>query len=352
MHKQTGLLSSWRRGGWRLNVVTAIVTGVVVGVVTFGPSAFAQAPRRAAPIVPVGDESEKSKPPVDEVSPPASDSATAPNTTGAATERAASAKTQPTTATPAHKPRLLVLDFASDTKEADDAAKSIRDLVTSGLVDADGFEVLSGSDLTEMISLEADKAAAGCSEADCLAEIAGALGAEFVVTGRVGKLGTLYVVKVSMLEPARARTVVHETYEVESLEALAFMLKPAGVRMTALAQSKTVPKGFAQTEVEDEYYAAYDAAAPVTEVEKEKSLLASTLLYSGLGFLGTAFATGVLAVCGVGYALYIVQNPKSAGDPDKALARIGGTAALAVGGGALLVFFGSGVVTIFGAVLE
>lgn len=48
----------------------------------------------------------------------------------------------------------------------------------------------------------------GCGDSSCLAEIAGAMGAEFVVFGDVGKLGETFVINLNLFDNNAVRPSV------------------------------------------------------------------------------------------------------------------------------------------------
>lgn len=61
------------------------------------------------------------------------------------------------------------------------------------------FEVLSRDDIRKMLSHEQDKALLGCDDAGCMADIGGALGAEALVAGDVGKVGDKYLINLQRI---------------------------------------------------------------------------------------------------------------------------------------------------------
>ena len=58
-----------------------------------------------------------------------------------------------------------------------------------------------------MIGMAVEKQKLGCQEVSCLAEIGGALGAERMVTGTLGRLGETYLFAVQLIDVAHARVV-------------------------------------------------------------------------------------------------------------------------------------------------
>lgn len=122
---------------------------------------------------------------------------------------------------------LLVCAFllapASALAEVDRSSlATLTSLVTIALSESGRFEVVSSSDVREVIALEAERQAMGCeSDASCLAEVAGAIGARFVVFGQLGKLGSLYVLTLNLFDSDAATAASRVVTKGETLESLA-----------------------------------------------------------------------------------------------------------------------------------
>jgi hypothetical protein len=71
-----------------------------------------------------------------------------------------------------------------------------------------GVSVLAESDVAALLGVEKKRQiVTGCSDSGCLAELGGALGADRVVHGSVGRVGSSLVVTISSLDAPRSRTV-------------------------------------------------------------------------------------------------------------------------------------------------
>jgi hypothetical protein len=64
--------------------------------------------------------------------------------------------------------------------------------------------VITQSDVVALLGVEKERAMLGCSDAGCMAQIGGALGADRVVHGSVGRVGSSLVVNLSSLEARKA----------------------------------------------------------------------------------------------------------------------------------------------------
>jgi hypothetical protein len=123
--------------------------------------------------------------------------------------------------------RVLVLDLSDTGGLGPDVVKTVTGVVAVKLSDVKSLDVLSGDDVRRLAELEAERQVAGCDEASCLAELAGALGARYVVFGQLGTLGELIVVNLSLFDSERAEAVGRATAEGRSVERLPGLIGPA-----------------------------------------------------------------------------------------------------------------------------
>src|SRR5690242_2520281 len=94
--------------------------------------------------------------------------------------------------------RTLVMDLKPNGIDVD-TVETINGLIPVVLDENDQLDVLSGADVKQLIALEAQKQSVGCTDdSSCLADVAGALGAELVVFGNAGKLGTLFNLNINL----------------------------------------------------------------------------------------------------------------------------------------------------------
>ncbi len=115
------------------------------------------------------------------------------------------------------RPRLLVLDLRVDDV-AESTARTVQDLLTAEIAKLQRYDVISGADLARLVELETQRQLTDCDADDsCLAEIAGALGAERVVFGSVGRLGELTVISLSLFDTQALRAVRRTTLQLADL---------------------------------------------------------------------------------------------------------------------------------------
>ena len=139
----------------------------------------------------------------------------------------------PAPATAPAKPRLLVLDLKANGV-APDVVSTIQGVIAAAVGDTAAFDVLTGEDVRRLIELEGMKQTAGCdADSSCLAEIAGALGARFVVFGDAGRLGDVVIVNLSLFEVERAASVNRQSLRAEKVEALADVVEDGVFELVA-----------------------------------------------------------------------------------------------------------------------
>jgi len=237
-------------------------------------------------------------------------------------------------AQPAPKPSVIVLDLQPTNADAQ-TAQLITDLVAVSLGRTKHFQVLTSEDVRSVVALEAEKHALGCDDASCLAEIAGAMGADYVLHGSVGALGALFVVNLNLFDSQQAKSIGRESAQVTDRAKL-----PAAIdEMTKILIVELVPEAPVAVS-EPAAPSAPEAAVAPDEPALASADAASPPFLSPL-FLGGAVGAALCAAGTVGLGLYavtqndIVSDPAELGEARKE-ARSTGQLALA-GAGTLAV---------------
>ncbi|HEY4221482.1 MAG TPA: hypothetical protein VGO62_09070, partial [Myxococcota bacterium] len=129
--------------------------------------------------------------------------------------------------------KVIVLDLKAATLSSAESS-AITSLVTVALSEYSAFEVVSGADVREMMTLEGEKQSLGCEESmSCIAEIAGALGARLVAFGQIEKLGTRFIMSVNLQDTKEGKSVGRIALQGDSIDALAAAV-PDAVHRIAL----------------------------------------------------------------------------------------------------------------------
>ncbi len=104
--------------------------------------------------------------------------------------------------------RVLVMDLKGGPEVAGTLTETLGGLLTAEVARRESFESISGEDIRNLVALEGQKQALGCEDSStCLAEIAGALGARFVVFGRLNQVGGQYILQMSLLDASTTQVI-------------------------------------------------------------------------------------------------------------------------------------------------
>lgn len=126
----------------------------------------------------------------------------------------------------AERPKLVVLSLEMPAS-VDPATRGAFDDAVAGEASRKGFfEVVSSREVQSLLGLERQKQLLGCSAdtSACLAELSGALGARFLLTGTLAPLGQSWQLSLQMQDTVKATTVGRSTRIAKNLEALRALL--------------------------------------------------------------------------------------------------------------------------------
>jgi TolB-like protein len=133
---------------------------------------------------------------------------------------------------PAKDEPIQVVVLGLETTELDAGKVALVDgLIADAISRSPKLKVLTKSDIERLAAFETDKAVIGCDEGNCLAEIAGAMGAAYVVFGRIGTLDDLILVQVNLFDANKAEAIGREDVRANSLRELDGKVQPAVQRL-------------------------------------------------------------------------------------------------------------------------
>ena len=138
------------------------------------------------------------------------------------------------------RPRVLVLEPTSEVVDKP-TLNTIASLMLVELSKNPGIDVISANDVKRMAELEGEKQRMGCADSSCLAELAGAMGARYVVFGDVGKLGTLIILNLNLFDSSKATAVNRTTVQASGAEDLPAKLGPGVRELVAPLFGATAP---------------------------------------------------------------------------------------------------------------
>jgi hypothetical protein len=96
------------------------------------------------------------------------------------------------------------------TTPAPEVAATLTEVTAVAAASVRGTEVLSTRDIEKIMELESQKQLVGCNASDCLAELAGALGARLVVFGELGALDDQLVLTLNLYDAESARSIARQ----------------------------------------------------------------------------------------------------------------------------------------------
>ena len=114
--------------------------------------------------------------------------------------------------------RTILLQLKGN-KVDEETVNIISSLVTANLANYEVLELITSTDIKNMASLEAEKQTMGCDdETSCLAELAGAMDARYVIFGDVGQLGPLLILGLNLFDAREAKAVSRMVVQTKDLE--------------------------------------------------------------------------------------------------------------------------------------
>lgn len=108
--------------------------------------------------------------------------------------------------------RVAVMELGGEGVPAA-LVRTLTGIITETLDGLGPFKTLSSADIQSMLEYEAEKQNLGCTDASCLAEIVGALGADYLITGTVTRLGEPYLVQLQLFDVNGAKVEARESRE-------------------------------------------------------------------------------------------------------------------------------------------
>lgn len=133
-------------------------------------------------------------------------------------------------------PTVAVLSLEAN-KSAEESAPGIASLIASRLAESPKLKVLTQADVQTMLSTERQRqllGSASCStQGPCLEELSNAIGARYVVTGRLDQFGDTYLLTVSLLDTFTGRSLARPRAEASSGEDLLLVANAVGDQLLA-----------------------------------------------------------------------------------------------------------------------
>ncbi|MBL8940255.1 MAG: hypothetical protein JNM69_37255 [Archangium sp.] len=135
--------------------------------------------------------------------------------------------------TATEKPKLAVLDLQVSGATAEEGT-ALTDAITQQVSRREFFQVIASADIRTLLGMERQRQLLGCSEesSSCTAELAGALGARFVLSGTLSKLGDAYQLSLQTLDTQKSQPVGRSIRIASDVKELADQLPAATAEAT------------------------------------------------------------------------------------------------------------------------
>lgn len=130
---------------------------------------------------------------------------------------------RPAVATVTRRVKVAMLPLAALGGVSAQTAQLLADALAGELRKRPGVSVLTQSDVAALLGAERTRQMLGCSDSGCIAELGGALGADRVVHGSIGRVGGSLVVNLSALDPRRAATAASVSERLRGGDEEAFL---------------------------------------------------------------------------------------------------------------------------------
>lgn len=122
------------------------------------------------------------------------------------------------------RPRVLILP-PSSSSYAPQELGPLSGIIAAAVASDARLDVVTSEDVASLVALEGDRQIAGCDDNSCLAELAGAIGARYVVFGDISRLGDRAVANLRLFDTQTATALKRLSLTAPSLAALGDALR-------------------------------------------------------------------------------------------------------------------------------
>jgi len=107
-------------------------------------------------------------------------------------------------AAPSGKPRLAFIDLTPGAEVSKEVAQAAGEQLVVALSETGKFDVITKGDVKAILGYEAQAQLLGCGEASCMVDLGGALGAAYLVSGSLSRLGGQLQLVLSLIDVNKA----------------------------------------------------------------------------------------------------------------------------------------------------
>jgi TolB-like protein len=127
------------------------------------------------------------------------------------------------------RPKIAVMDLKAVQGVSTGTVAILGNVVAADLA-RQGFDVIAKSDIQAMLGFQKERQLLGCTEdAGCIAEIGGALGVDYVLTGQIGQIGSQFNISLLVVASRQAKVVTRLSSFCEANEDALVKTARAGV---------------------------------------------------------------------------------------------------------------------------
>lgn len=119
--------------------------------------------------------------------------------------------------------KIAVLAFSASGVDPT-VATAVTESVTAEIAVRGYFDPISSGEVQTMLGVERQKALLGCGEENCMTELAGALGAPYVMSGSLVKLEGVFQINLQVIDSRKGRTTGRSTKLAKDFESLRFQI--------------------------------------------------------------------------------------------------------------------------------
>ena len=102
--------------------------------------------------------------------------------------------------------KMAVLSFTASGVDAT-VASSVTESVTAEIAVRGYFDPISAGEIQSLLGAERQKQLLGCGEETCITELAGALGAPYLMSGSLVRIEGVFQLNIQVLESAKSQSM-------------------------------------------------------------------------------------------------------------------------------------------------
>jgi hypothetical protein len=114
--------------------------------------------------------------------------------------------------------KILVLPIRAVGGTTPSTCGLLTSFLLSKLFEVEHLSAVGKGDVEAVVSAEKQREALGCNDVTCMAELGGSLGADLVLYGELGTVGTKYNLNVSVVDSTKAKVAARASLVVEQNE--------------------------------------------------------------------------------------------------------------------------------------